>query len=110
MAQAVQRWLQGQAVQTAYIEPGSPWQNPYGESFNGRLRDACLNLEWFRNADEARVVIGQWQQQYNEDRPHRSLDYQTPREFRLAYERARGSQTDQPEQMCLTTNQVILTV
>lgn len=64
VAQAVQRWLHGQAVQIAYIAPGSPWQNAYGESFNGRLRDECLNLEWFRNVAQARVVIGQWRRHY----------------------------------------------
>jgi len=58
VAQAVQQWLQAQQVQTEYIEPGSPWQNPYGESCNGRLRDEWLNVEWFRNLHEARVVIG----------------------------------------------------
>lgn len=87
VAQAVQRWLTAQQVQTAYIEPGSPWQNAFGESFNGRLRDECLNLEWFRNATEAKVVIAMWRRHYNEDRPHSSLDYQTPQEFRCAYDR-----------------------
>jgi putative transposase len=69
VAQAVQRWLQAHHVQTVYIDPGSPWQNAYGESFNGRLRDACLNVEWFRNLHEARVVIGTWRRQGNDDRP-----------------------------------------
>jgi putative transposase len=110
VAQAVQRWLQAQQVQTAYIEPGSPWQNAYGESFNGRLRDECLNVEWFRNAQEARMVIGRWQQHYNEDRPHSSLGYQTPREFRLWYEGQHGTRTARPEQICLSTNQAVLTV
>jgi putative transposase len=87
VAQAVQRWLKAQQVQTAYIEPGSPWQNAYGESFNGRLRDECLNLEWFRNGAEARVVIERWRRHYNHDRPHSSLGYQTPQEFRQAYDR-----------------------
>ncbi len=110
VAHAVQRWLQAQQVQTAYIEPGSPWQNAYAESFNGRLRDECLNVEWFRNVHEARVVIGLWQQQYNEDRPHSSLGYQTPREFRRAYERERGNQVGRLAPSWLTSNQVILTV
>lgn len=110
MAHAVQRWVQGQQIQTAYIAPGSPWQNAYAESFNGRLRDECLNMEWFRNVHEAQVVIGLWQQQYNEDRPHSSLGYQTPREFRRAYERERGSQGGRPAPSCLTSNRVILTV
>jgi putative transposase len=110
VAQAVQRWLQAQQVQTAYIEPGSPWQNAYGESFNGRLREECLNVEWFHNAQEARIVIGRWQRHYNEDRPHSSLGYQTPREFRLSYERQHRTRIDRPEQICPSTNQVVLTV
>lgn len=110
VAQAVQRWVQEQQVQTLYIAPGSPWQNAYGESFNGRLRDECLNLEWFRNLHEARVVIEAWRRQYNDDRPHSSLDYQTPRAFRLAYERQQGHQTDWPTQIGRATNQVVLTV
>lgn len=87
VAQAVQRWLRAQQVQTAYIEPGSPWQNAFGESFNGRLRDECLSLEWFRNVTEAKVVIEVWRRHYNADRPHSSLDYQTPQAFRQAYDR-----------------------
>jgi putative transposase len=90
VAVAVQRWLKLQQVQTAYIEPGSPWQNAYGESFNGRLRDECLNQEWFRSVQEARVVIGTWRRHYNEERPHSSLGYQTPQEFRRSYERQHG--------------------
>jgi putative transposase len=86
VAQAVQQWVQARQVQTVYIAPGSPWQNPYGESFNGRLRDECLNMEWFRNVVEAKVVIEQWRRQYNEDRPHSSLGYLTPTEFRQAYD------------------------
>ena len=110
VAHAVQRWLRVRQVQTAYIAPGSPWQNAYGESFNGRLRDECLNVEWFRNVHAARVVIGQWRRQYNEDRPHSSLDYHTPRAFRLAYARQHGHQTGWPTQRGLATNQVVLTV
>jgi putative transposase len=60
VAQAVQRWVHVQQIQTAYIVPGSPWQNAYGESFNGRLHDACLKGEWFRNVHAARIVIGAW--------------------------------------------------
>ena len=86
VAQAVQRWLRAQQVQTAYIEPGSPWQNAVGESFNGRLRDECLNLEWFRNRAEAKVVIEGWRRHYNTERPHSSRDYQTPQAFRQAYD------------------------
>lgn len=90
VAQAVQQWLHGQQIQTAYIEPGSPWQNAYGESFNGGLRDECLTLEWFRNVAVAKVVIELWRRQYNEQRPHSSLGYQTPVKFRQAYDCQQG--------------------
>ncbi len=110
VAKVVQRWLGTQQVQTVYIVPGSPWQNAYGESFNGRLRDECLNLEWFNNLAEARVVIDRWRRQYNEDRPHSSLGYQTPRAFRLAYDRQNGSMSSQSEPIWPTINHAILTV
>jgi transposase InsO family protein len=70
-----------------YIDPGCPWQNPYGESFNGRLRDECLNRELFANRHEAAVVLEAWRQEYNAERPHSSLGYRTPREFRAAWTR-----------------------
>ena len=110
VAKAVQHWLGARQVQTAYIAPGSPWQNGYGESFNGRLRDECLNLEWFHNVAEARVVIERWRRQYNEDRPHSSLGYQTPCEFRLAYDRQNGSTSGQPKRIWPVTDRAILTV
>jgi transposase InsO family protein len=67
-----------------YIDPCCPWQNPYEESFNGRLRDECLNRELFVNRREAAVVLEAWRRDYNEERPHSSLDHRTPREFRVA--------------------------
>ena len=84
-AHAVKGWLKAKGIQTLYIEPGSPWQNARGESFNGRLRDECLNVEWFRNLREAGAVIESWRRQYNEARPHSSLDYRTPSEFYELY-------------------------
>ncbi len=110
IARAVQGWLQQQHIQTAYIEPGSPWQNAYGESFNGRLRDECLNMEWFRNLPEAQVVIARWRREYNEERPHSSLAYQTPQAFRQAYEEQAGTQPGRRQQLWPLTNQGILTV
>jgi len=72
----------GSAVQTSEAtSPGKPWQNGTDESFNGRLRDECLNLEWFRNRLEARVLIENWRRHYNQVRPHSSLGYRTPAEF-----------------------------
>jgi putative transposase len=110
VAQAVQRWLRKQQIQTAYIDPGSPWQNAYGESFNGRLRDECLNMEWFRNLREAQVVIAGWRRHYNEERPHSSLAYQSPQAFRWAYERQGADQAGAVQQIRPSTNQAILTV
>jgi putative transposase len=70
------------ACGVALIEPGKPWQNGTNESFNGKFRDECLSIEWFRNCMEAKVVIEYWRLHYNEIRPHSSLNYQTPSEFK----------------------------
>lgn len=83
VSKAVKQWLSSSGVQTAYIEGGKPWQNGLNESFNGKLRDECLNLEWFNNRDEAKVIIEQWRKHYNEQRPHSSLGYKTPAQFRV---------------------------
>lgn len=90
-ARRVQGWLADNDIQTLYIEPGSPWQNGLGESFNGRLRDECLNTERFGNAREAKVIVESWRRHYNEERPPSSLEYQTPVEFRLAYQQSQTS-------------------
>jgi putative transposase len=82
VSKAIKQWLSKSGVQTAYIERGKPWQNGLNESFNGKLRDECLNLEWFRNRAEAKAVIEQWRKHYNEHRPHSSLGYKTPAQFR----------------------------
>jgi putative transposase len=63
------------------IDPGKPWQNGATESFNGKFRDECLSLEWFRSRAEAKVVIEAWRRHYNEVRPHSGLGYLTPVEF-----------------------------
>ena len=78
----LKHWLKEQGSATHYIEPGSPWQNGYGESFNGKLRDECLNMETFHHPDHARAVVELWRRQYNTQRPHSSLGYRTPAEFR----------------------------
>lgn len=82
VAEAVQRWLAERGTKTHYIAPASPWQNAFGESFNDKLRTECLNLEIFGSLLEAKVVIENWRHHYNEARPHSSLGYLTPREFR----------------------------
>ena len=82
IAGVLRRWITGHGADTQYIDPGSPWQNAYGESFNGRFRDECLNAEVFSNLAEAKVVTEGWRVDYNERRPHSSLGYLTPAEFR----------------------------
>jgi putative transposase len=78
---ALLRWASEAQIAMAIIEPGKPWQNGCNESFNGKFRDECLNLEWFRNRTEAKAVIETWRQHYNAVRPHSSLGYLTPNEF-----------------------------
>jgi putative transposase len=78
VAHRVKEWLNNSGVQTSFIEPGKPWQNGANESFNGKLRDECLNMEWFRNRADAKSIVEQWRRYYNEERPHSSLNYHTP--------------------------------
>jgi len=78
VSRALLQWSVEQGIETALIDPGKPWQNGTTESFNGKLRDECLSLEWFRNRIEARIVIEDWRRHYNEVRPHSSLGYLTP--------------------------------
>ena len=75
---AVRNWLEQLRVQTLFVEPGSPWENGYNESFNGKLRDELLNGEIFTTLLEAKVLIEQWRNEYNQFRPHSSLNYQSP--------------------------------
>ena len=82
VSRAVLMWLRYAGIETAYIEPGKPWQNGTAESLNGKFRDECLSMEWFRNRTEARVIIETWRRHYNEDRPHSSLGYRTPKQFK----------------------------
>jgi transposase InsO family protein len=77
-AKAVRNWLNSIGVRTLYIEPGSPWENGYIESFNGKLRDELLNGEIFMTLLEARVLIESWRNEYNHVRPHSSLGYRPP--------------------------------
>ncbi len=77
-AQAVRNWLGRVGVKTLFIEPGSPWENGYNESFNGKLRDELLNREIFYTLQEAKVLVEQWRQIYNKVRPHSALGYRPP--------------------------------
>ncbi len=78
VATALREWITAVGTKTAYIEPGSPWENGYCESFNGKLRDELLNGEIFYTLNEARIVIEAWRRHYNTVRPHSSLGYRPP--------------------------------
>jgi len=85
IANAVKVWLEKRGCETIYIEPGSPWQNAYIESFNGKFRDECLNMHLFHNGREAKEIIENWRLEYNERRPHSALGYLAPAEFFRRY-------------------------
>jgi putative transposase len=82
VSRAILRWLLKANIGTAHIAPGKPWQNGNNESFNGKFRDECLSMEWFRNRIDAKITIEQFRRQYNEVRPHSSLGNLTPAEFK----------------------------
>ena len=79
---ALDQWAYERGVRLRFIEPGKPVQNAFTESFNGRLRDECLNQHWFLNLADARRTVEAWRVDYNRSRPHSSLGYRTPEEFR----------------------------
>ena len=81
IADKIKKWLKNNHVGTLYIEPGSPWENGYIESFNGKLRDEILNREVFYSVKEAKVIVEQWRSEYNNHRPHSGLGYMTPAAF-----------------------------
>jgi putative transposase len=78
---ALAAWSEERGVRLEFIQPGKPVQNAYVESFNGRLRDECLNANWFTSLGDARRKIEAWRRDYNQERPHSSLDYMPPEEF-----------------------------
>ena len=80
IAYAIQDWLKAKEVKAIYIKPGSPWENGHIESFHDKFRDECLNREIFGSLLEAKVLVEQWRIDYNTNRPHSSLRYQTPQE------------------------------
>jgi len=79
-AARLQAWLGECGIATAYIAPGHPWENGYAESFNGKLRDECLDEEVFWGEQHAQVIVERWRRHYNEERPHSALGYRTPAE------------------------------
>ena len=91
VSRAVLQWLLDAGIETAPIDPGKPWQNGANESFNGKFRDECLGMQWFKNRIDAKVAIEDWRKMYNEVRPHSSLSNLTPSEY------ARKISTTDPE-------------
>jgi putative transposase len=81
IAKAVKRWLEVSGVQTLYIEPGSPWENAYSETFNSRFGDELLKREVFSGLLEAKILVEEYRNHYNQERPHSALGYLTPAEF-----------------------------
>jgi len=92
VSRAVLKKLSGADIDTVPIDPGKPWQNGSNESFNGKFRDECLGMQWFKNRTDAKVAIEDWRKLYNEVRPHSSLENLTPAEY------ARRISTRSPEQ------------
>lgn len=88
VSKTIRRWLKSSNVQTLYIEPGSPWENGYIESFNGKLRDELLDREIFDTLFEAKVLVERWRQEYNTIRPHSSLNYRPPAPETITLENA----------------------
>ena len=93
IAKAIGKWLHQTGVSALYVEPGSPWQNGYSESFNSKLRDEFLNVEEFESVRDARQMTAEFLRTYNEIRPHSALSYQTPQEFASVQPSARARQT-----------------
>ena len=90
-AQPLRDWLRTLNVKTAYIEPGSPWENGFNERFNGSLRDECLNRERFYTLKEAQILIEAWRQEYNHIRPHSALNYRPPAPLAFLTHHMQGS-------------------
>jgi hypothetical protein len=101
-------WLEKEGCKTIYIEPGSPWENAYVESFIGKFRDECLNMELFRNVREAQEIADAWKEEYNKRSPHSSLGNLTPKEFAEVHSAATALPSASPYlQKVRETNPVI---
>jgi len=96
VSRAILKWLTQANIDTAHIDPGKPWQNGTNESFNGKFRDECLSMEWFRNRIDAKITIEQFRRQYNEIRPHSSLGQLTPLEFKQKLSSTKTLEPDRP--------------
>ena len=99
-ARLVREWLKRLKVKTLFIEPGSPWENGYNESFNGKLRDELLNGEIFYTLKEAQVLIEQWRQEYNTVRPHSSLGYKPPAPETIALDYRETTKKEEKKTLC----------
>ena len=86
VAKAIKEWLEEHKVRSIFINPGSPWENSYIESFNGKLRDECLNQEIFSNVEQAGMVLEAWREEYNNYRPHSSLGGLSPAVYARRYQ------------------------
>ena len=93
VSRALLKWMVSSGIETALIDPGKPWQNGACESFNGKFRDECLSLEWFRSRAEAKAVIENWRRHFNEVRPHSSLGYLTPAAFAASIASSASAET-----------------
>lgn len=82
ICRAILRWLVEANIDTAFIDPGKPWQNGSNESFNGKFRDECLSMQWFKNRIDAKILIEEFRREFNEVRPHSSLGQLAPEEFK----------------------------
>lgn len=91
-SRAVDEWAHSNGVKLDYIRPGKPVENAYIESFNGRLREECLNLHWFSSIEDAKIKIEAWRKDYNEQRPHSALGQETPRAFTAGWQLSRTAE------------------
>ena len=98
-ARKVKKWLKRMNVKILFIEPGSPWENGYIESFNSHLRDECLDREIFVSIEELRYVVERWRLDYNNHRPHQSLGYMTPAQFAMTAAKTSGALPPHPRDL-----------
>ena len=104
IARAIRAWMAGAGLETLYIEPGSPWENGYAESFNSKVRDELLNVEEFASLLEAQVLGKAWKEEYNHVRPHSSLGYRTPADVGASCPRADSAALHRPEDTTVTVD------
>jgi putative transposase len=108
IATSIRSWMVQAGIETLYIEPGAPWENGYGESFNSKLRDELLEREEFTSLLEAKVLAAAWQREYNHERPHSSLGYQTPAEFGRICSGACSATLRRPQNISTTVDTTLI--